>query len=100
MSKFVGSEILNSIIGLALFFPEAEILLEELNDRLGISEGLLVNIVDLLQSFRQCCLTKLTGFLVVIHHFVVEHREVQSQSESNWVASIQLLGKFVGLLIT
>ena len=64
---------------------------EELDDRLGISEGFFIDIIDLLQSFGQSLLTEFTGLLMVVHDFVVEHREVQSESESNGVAGIETL---------
>jgi len=33
-----------------LFFPERKILLKKFDDALGISEGLLINIIDLFES--------------------------------------------------
>ena len=44
-------------------------------------------------------LSETASLLVLIHHLVVEHREVQGKTKSNWVASIQRLGRFVGQLI-
>ena len=37
---------------------------------------------------------------MVVHHLVVEHREVESKSEPDWVAGIETLGKLVGLFIS
>jgi hypothetical protein len=77
---------------LLFLLPEGQVLLEELDDGLGISEGLLIDIVDLFEGIGQGGLTKLTGLLVVVHHFVVEHGEVQSKTKSDWVAGVQRLG--------
>jgi len=82
-----------------LFFPEGNVLLEELNDGLSISEGLLINIVDLFESIRECLFSKGAGFLVVVHNLVVEYGEVKSKSKSDWVAGIELFGRIVGMLI-
>ena len=73
---------------LFLLLPKREVLLEKLDDGLGISECLLVNIVDLFKSVRKSLFTELTGLLVVVHDLVVEHGEVQSKTQSNWVAGI------------
>ena len=73
---------------LLLLLPEGEVLLEELDDGLGISEGLLVNVIDLLESVGEGLFSELAGLLVVVHDLVVEHGEVQSKTQSNWVAGI------------
>jgi len=93
-----GSEVLDGVL-LFLFFPEREVFFEELNDGLGISESLLVNIVDLLESVRQSLLSEFAGLLVVVHNFVMEDREVKGKSKSDWVAGVQRLGRSGGLLI-
>ena len=74
-----------------LFFPEREVFFKELNDGLGISECLLVNIVDLLESIRQSSLSEFAGLLVVVHNFVMEDREVKGKSKSDWVACVKSL---------
>ena len=90
LSKSICSEIFDGVVTLFLL-PEAEVLLEEFDDGLGISEGFFIDIIDLLQSFGQSLLTEFTGLLMVVHDFVVENREVQSESESNGVAGIETL---------
>jgi hypothetical protein len=92
------SEILNGVL-LLLLFPERKILLEKFDDALGISEGLLIDIVDLFEGVRQSLLTEFTGLLVVVHHFVMEHGEVESQTKSDWVAGIQTLRRGLGKLV-
>ena len=71
------------------FFPERKILFEKFDDALGISEGLLINIIDLFESVRKSSLSNITGLFVLIHDLVVEDRKVQSKTESNWVACVQ-----------
>jgi len=80
---------------LLLFLPERKVLLEEFDDRLGISESLFVNIIDLLESIGQSLLSEFASLLVVVHHFVVENGEVESQSKSDWVASVKGLGSLL-----
>merc|ERR1719263_1515484 len=65
------SEVLNIVL-FFLLLPEGKVLLKKLNDGLGISEGLLIDVVNLLKSIRQSLLSEFTGLLVVVHHFVVE----------------------------
>ena len=92
------SEVLDGVL-LFFLFPEGEIFLEELNDGLGISEGLLINVIDLLESIREGLLSELTGLLMVVHNFIVEHREVKGKTKSNWVAGVEALGAGLGELV-
>ena len=85
-----GSEVFDGVL-FFLFFPEREVFFKELNDGLGISESLLVNIVDLLESIRQSSLSEFAGLLVVVHNFVMEDREVKGKSKSDWVACVKTL---------
>jgi hypothetical protein len=96
--RYVSSEVLDGVL-LLLFFPEGEVLLEKLDDGLGISESFLVDIIDLFERVGQSLLTKFASLLVVVHHFVVEHREVESQTQSDWVAGVQTLRRGLGELI-
>ena len=83
-----GSEVFDGVL-FFLFFPEREVFFKELNDGLGISEGLLVNIVDLLEGIRQSSLAEFAGLLMVVHNFVMEDREVKGKSKSDWVACVK-----------
>jgi len=74
-----------------LFLPKGEVFLEEFDDRLGISESLFVDIIDLLEGIRQGLLSELAGLLVVVHHLVMEHGEVQGKTQSDWVAGVKAL---------
>jgi len=84
---------------LFFLFPKGKILLKKLDDGFSISEGFLIYIVDLFKSIRQSLFSKFTGLLVVVHNFIVEHREVQGKSQSNWVAGIQSLGSSLSLCV-
>ena len=66
------SEVLDSVL-LLFLLPEGEILLEELDDGFGISEGFFINIVDLLKSVGKSLFTKFTSLFVVVHNLIVEH---------------------------
>ena len=61
--------------GLATFllFPESEVLLEELDDRLSVAEILFGNLVDLVKGRLEGFLSKLAGALLVLHNLIVEH---------------------------
>ena len=92
------SQVFDGIL-LLLFFPEGKILLKELDDRFGISEGFLINVINLFESIGESGFTEFTGLLVVVHNFVVEDGEVKSKSKSDWVAGVQGLGAGLGKLI-
>jgi hypothetical protein len=92
------SEVFHSVL-LFFLFPERKVLLEKLNDGLSISESLLINVIDLLEGVRQSLLSKSACFLVVVHHFVMEHREIEGESKSDWVASVQAFRSALGKLI-
>jgi len=49
MKEINGSQIFYRILFL-FFFPERKILFKKFDDTLGISEGLLINIIDLFKS--------------------------------------------------
>ena len=66
------SEIINGVL-IIFLLPKREILLEELDDRLGVSEGLFVDLVNLLECVTESLLTKGASGLVVTHDLVVEH---------------------------
>jgi len=87
-AKFWGSQVFNGVL-LLFFFPEGEILLKELDDRFGISEGLLIDVINLLESIWESGFSEFTGLLMIVHNFIVEDREVKSKSKSDWIASIK-----------
>ena len=66
------------VITFLLFLPEGQVFLKELNDALGVTEVILLELVDLLESVLESLVSKLTSGLVVFHNFVVEDGEVES----------------------
>jgi hypothetical protein len=93
-----SSEIVDDGLAL-LFLPERQVLLEELNDGLGISEGLLVDLIDLLEGIRESLLAELAGNLVVVHDLIIEDRVVERETESNRVAGVETLGEILSSLV-
>ena len=92
------SEVFDGVVTF-LFLPKAEIFFEELDDRFGISESLLVNVVNLLEGIGQSGFSEFTGLLVVVHNFIVEDGEVKSKTKSDWVAGVQGFRGGLGELI-
>ena len=82
------SQVFNCILTVFLF-PERKVLLEELNDGLGVSEGFLIDVINLFESLSEGALSEFTGFLVIVHDLVVEDRLVEGKSESRGVAGVQ-----------
>ena len=93
-----GSEVLDGVL-FFLFFPEWKIFLKELNNGFVISEGLLIDVINLLEGIRESGFTEFTGLFVLVHNFVVEDREVKSESKSDWVAGIKRFGTALGKFI-
>jgi len=93
-----GSEVLDGVL-FFLFFPEREVFFKKLNDGFGISESLLINIVDLLEGIRQSSFSEFASLLMVVHNFVMEDREVKGKTKSDWVAGVKGLRGSLGQLI-
>jgi hypothetical protein len=82
-----SSQVINCVVfTFFLFFPESEVLLKKFDDALGVTEVILLEFVDPVESLLESSVCQLTGLLVVLHDFVVEDREVESESEFDWVA--------------
>ena len=80
------SEVVDLVSTVLLILPQGQVLLEELDDALGVTEVILLKLVNLVESILEGLVGKLAGGLVVLHHFVVEDGEVQSETELDWVA--------------
>ena len=87
------------VVTILFLLPEGQVLLKELDDALGITEVVFLELVDLVEGFLEGVVSELAGNLVVLHHFIVEHREVQGQAELDGVAwgECNLVGLFVGV---
>ena len=98
------SQVVDLVIALLFLFPEGEVLLEELNDALGIAEVVLLELVDLVESLLESAISELASLGVILQDFVVEDGEVQGEAELDWVAwgkidSVSLLVGYLGGLL-
>ena len=86
------------VVALLFLFPEGEVLFEELDDALGVTEVVLLKLVDLVESGLESVVGELAGLGVVLQHFVVEDAVVEGESELDGVASgkIDAVGLLVG----
>ena len=84
------SQFIQSSVIVFFFLPESEVLLQEFDDGLGITEIVLLEFIDLLESVLKSDVSKLASSLVILHDFVVENREVKGKSKLDWVAGWQL----------
>jgi len=95
-SQLGSSEVVDVVVAF-LLLPEGQVLLEELDDALGVTEVVLLELVDLVERILEGLVSELAGSLVVLHHLVVEDGEVQGEAELDGVAGGQ--GDLVGLVL-
>ena len=84
-----SSEVVDLVGVLGLLLPEGEVLLEELDDALGVTEVVLLELVDLVERVLEGGVGELAGDLVVLHDLVVEDGEVEGKAELDGVAGRQ-----------
>ena len=75
-SSATSSKVVDLVVTLLFLLPEGEVLLEKLDDALGVTEVILLELIDLVQSGLQGGVCELTGLGVVLQHLVVEDAEV------------------------
>ena len=94
------SQVVDLVVAFLFLLPEGEVLLEELDDALGIAEVVLLKLVDLVEGLLESVISELARFRVILEHFVVEHGEVKGEAELNGVASGKLdsVSLFISLL--
>ena len=80
------SEVVDLVSTLLLILPQGQVLLEELDDALGVTEVVLLKLVNLVESILEGLISKFASSLVVLHDFVVEDGEVKGKTELDWVA--------------
>ena len=66
------SQVVDLVVALLFLFPEGKVLLEELNDALGVAEIIFFQLIDLIEGFLQGLVRKLAGLRVVLKDLVVE----------------------------
>jgi len=96
------SQVVDLVVALLFLFPEGEVLLEELDNALGIAEVVLLKLIDLVEGLLKSVISELTCFRMVLEHFVVEHGEIESEAKLNGVAGgkidrVSLLISLLGL---
>jgi len=92
-----ASQVVNCVVALFFLAPEREVLLQELDDALGIAEVVLLELVNLVESILEGLVGELASGLVVLHDFVMEDGEVEGQAELDGVAGGQR--DLVGLIV-
>jgi len=87
------------LVTLLFLFPESKVFLKQLDDALGVTEIVFLELVDLVEGFLQGVVSELAGLFVVLHNFIVENREVQGQAKLDGVAwgKWDLVGLFVSV---
>ena len=86
------SEVIDNRLVITFFLPQRKVLLNELDNRLGVAECFLVDLVNLIERVGERLLSKLASVLVVAHDLVVKDGEVQGEAESDRVARVKALG--------
>ena len=86
------------VLLLVFLLPESKILLEQLNDRLGIAKIILLELINFVKSLLEGLIGELTGSLVVLHDFLMEDRKFKGKTELDGVVR----GKcdLVGLVVS
>jgi len=86
------SQVIDSVVALFLFFPESEVLFEELDDALGVTEVVFLELVNLVEGILQGLVSEVDSFLGVLLGLVVKHGEVEGKTEFDRVAGGELDG--------
>jgi len=73
-----SSQVVDLVVLAFFLLPESQVLLEQLNDALGVTEVVFFEFVDLVKCLLERAIGQVARSLVVLHHFVVKHREVKS----------------------
>jgi hypothetical protein len=85
-NTFGRSKVVDLVAVLLLVLPQGQVLLKELNDTLGITEIVLLEFVNLVESILEGLVSELAGGLMVLHDFVVEDGEVEGETELDGIA--------------
>merc|ERR1711957_1013075 len=91
------SKVVDGVVVVLLFSPESEVLLEELNDGLGITEVVFLELVNFVEGILEGPVSEVTGGLVVLHGLVMEDGEVKGETKLDGVARGE--GDAVGLVV-
>ena len=84
------SEVVDVIVTTILFFfPKSQVLLKELDNWFGITEIILLKLINLVKSILKCTVSELASHLMVLHDFVVENGKIKGETELDGVAGGQ-----------
>jgi len=100
----VGSSQVVDVVATIFFLltPESQILFQKLNDALGVTEVIFLEFIDLVKGILEGLVGEVASGLVVLHHLVVEDREVKGETQADGVAGgkVDLIGLVVCLKCT
>jgi hypothetical protein len=71
-SELTRSKVVDLVATLFLVFPESKVLLEKFNNALGVTEVILLELVNFVKCILESLVGKFASSLVVLHNFVVE----------------------------
>ena len=96
---FIFSKVIDGVVVIFLFLPESKVFLEKLDDALGVTEVILLELVDLVEGILEGLVSKCNSFLGVLLGLVVEDGEVEGEAELDGIAGGQgdVHGVLVGL---
>jgi len=96
---FIFSKVIDGVVVIFLFLPESKVFLEEFDDALGVTEVILLELVDLVEGILEGLVSKCNSFLGVLLGLVVEDGEVEGEAELDGIAGGQgdVHGVLVGL---
>ena len=78
------------VVAFLFLLPEGQVLLEELDDALGVTEVVFFKLVNLVKGVLEGLVGEVTGGFVVLHGFVMEDGEVEGKTEFDGVARREL----------
>merc|ERR1712151_527543 len=76
--------------------PKREVVPQELHYECRILVRILCDIVQLSDRIFESLARHLAGFIRIAQHFVLEHREVQRKTQTNWMRHDQVLLCYLG----
>jgi len=91
------SQVVDLVAAILFLLPEGQVLLEKFDDALGVTEIVFLEFVNLVEGFLKSAVSEFTGSLVVLHDLIVEHREVQGETELDGVAGWE--SNLIGLVV-
>ena len=83
------SQVIDLVVIVLLLLPESEVLFQEFNDGLGITEVVLLELINLFKSILECLVSKIDGFLLILHDFIVEDRKVEGKTKLDRITRLQ-----------